>query len=165
MEGMEQKKKVSWMSWISRIFIILTPASVNKTNTEVTFSFWSKKSLFFCLTYFGLLSVAVYLQNMTMISQFKFSTSITDIFTMASTGAAGFGMALLPFFFASGIPLVSKLALDPDLSWPRYGLLGVTASLLVMAGTLLSSKTFEKKVFFESASKVHGKCITIKIST
>ena len=140
MEGIEQKKKVSWMSWMSRIFIILTPASVNKTNTKVTYSFWSKKSLFFCLAYFGLLSVAEYLRNLTMISEFKFSMSITNLFTLASVGAAGFGMALLPFFFASGIPLISKLALDPDLSWPKYGLFAVTANIFAMAGTLLSSK-------------------------
>ena len=33
MEEIEQEKKVSWMSWMSRIFIILTPAYLNKTKT------------------------------------------------------------------------------------------------------------------------------------
>ena len=55
---------------------------------------------------------------------------------MANTMAAGFGMVLMPFLLASGIPLISKLALDPDLSWPKFGLNSVSGVLLMIAGSI-----------------------------
>ena len=51
-------------------------------------------------------------------------------------------MAMWPFLFASGIPFIQKLALDSELTWPKYEHLELIAIVLRITGHILGKASF-----------------------
>ena len=129
------KEKTSLMSKLSKLMILLSPATTDRLKSRVNFKWFSIKTLVFSLCYYGLgagANVVGYLTGFTnQMSSLDLGTkNIIDTGTLFATLAVMVASQTFPFFFASGIPSISGLALAKDLTIPKYGLLLILGSIL-----------------------------------
>ena len=126
--------ETSLMSSLSRLMILLSPATTDREKTMVNFKWLSRKTFVFSLFYFGFgaaSNLVAYLTGFT-----DQMTSLDATKNIIDTGSQFVSFAILvacqtfPYFFASGIPSISGLALAKDLSSPKYGLVFIFGTLL-----------------------------------
>ena len=136
------------MSKLSRVTILLTPATSDMMKKRVKFKMLSVKTVVFTICYFGLavgVSLVSYLtgfsQQLSSIDQTK---SIIDTGSKFASFAVMAACQAFPFLIAHGIPSISGLALANDLTSPKYGLLLIFGNLLspfaFFLGKIYSSK-------------------------
>ena len=125
------KPSLTWMSWLSRMVILISPASVDQGWTVVKFKFFSRSTLLYFVIYFGpmLLAVIVSFFNgeiIQFVTKCFFDTLATynvmdsiSLFVMTTALPLS---TMIPFAAFTGVPSISSLALAEDLLWPKYGL-------------------------------------------
>ena len=59
MESSKTMSSLTWMSWLSKIFNLISPASLDKESYTVKFKFFSRATLFHSLFLFGPLLLAI----------------------------------------------------------------------------------------------------------
>lgn len=142
------KEKTTWMSSLSQLMILLSPASTDKGNTGLNFKWLSWKTLLFSLGYFGLGSASSFVQKLTGFSDqlsFGETKSIIDRGSQFANFAVLAAIFTLPFFFTSGVPSVSGHALAKDLTSPKYGLVFSLGGLLNSIASILGIISIQSK--------------------
>ena len=132
--------KSSLMSSLSRLMILLSPATTDRGKTRVNFRWLSWKTLLFALGYFGLgfaTSLVSYLTGFTDQLSLDKTKNIIDTGSQIASFAVLFATNTLPFLLASGIPSISRLALAKEMTSPKYGLVFVLGSLLYTTSLIL----------------------------
>ena len=127
------REKASLMSSLSRLVILLSPATTDRGNNRLSFKWLSMKTLVFSLCYFGLGFGAYLVSYLTgFMDQMSLGKtgSIIETGSKLASGAVMAATYTLPFILASGIPSISELALAEDLTCPKYGLSFILGSLL-----------------------------------
>ena len=149
-ESSEMMSSLTWMSWLSKIFILISPASLDKESYTVKFKFFSRASLFHSIFLFGPLLLAIlasaingnHLQILSKSWVFTYETYNTvdfvSVFMMSLILPFSF---VSPFFIAIGIPSIPSLALARDLTWPKNGGWSILGTIL-----LLTAEVFGKMV-------------------
>ena len=139
------EKKTSLMSKLSRLMILLSPATYHRENAMVNFNWFSVKTLVYVLCLFGPFAVVDLIGYKTGFHQQMFSLDQTKNIIDTGSQVAGFAMMVassaLPFLFASGIPSVTELALRSNLAHPKYGLVFIFGSLLATVYVFLGEYT------------------------
>ena len=137
------KERSSLMSSLSRLMILLSPATTDKENTRVNFKWFSVKVFVYTICNFGPFAGTNLISYFTgfndQLSGLNPATSknIIDIGSELASMAVAVSASVFPFLFASGIPSISGLALSRDLTGPKYGLVFVFGSLLAYVGMFL----------------------------
>ena len=126
----------SLMSSLSQLIILLSPATIDRQNSRINFKWVSRKALVFCLCFFGLFlgvnlfgHLTGFYQHLSTLNQLE-SRNIIDYGSILASFAMMPAQSAFPFFFASGSPFISELAMTSDLMWPNHGLLYTGGSLL-----------------------------------
>ena len=140
------KPSLTWMSWLSRMVILISPASVDQGWTVVKFKFFSRSFLLYFVIYSGpiLLAVIVSVFNgeiIQVVTKCFFDTLATynimdsiSIFVMITALPLS---ALIPFAAFTGVPSISSLALAEDLLWPKYGLCSLSGAAFFISANAL----------------------------
>ena len=142
-----EEDRLSWMSRLSRIIVILTPASMDvwvaiilwliwgsicllsfRARREITFKLLSVKTLIHCIWYFAPIAAIFFLYNMEIMQDAKklsqealAEKNLIDQLSQHTMFSFGGLFVLHPFLIASGLPNISELALATDLRFPKYG--------------------------------------------
>ena len=147
-----------WMSWLSKIFILISPASLDKESYTVKFKFFSRATLFHSLFLFGpmllaILASAINGNHLQIISKswvFTYETYNTvdfvSVFMMSLILPFSF---ISPFLIAIGSPSIPSLALAHDLTWPKNGGWSILGTIL-----LLTAEVFGKRAVPRQKDKV-----------
>ena len=136
------REKPSLMSKFSRLMIKVSPATTDRGNTRVNFKKLSLKTVVFSILYLGFLPASNLVNYLT---GFTDQLSLVKAKSIIDTGSQFANLAVitasmsLPFFFASGIPSISRLALAKDLTCPKYGLVFILGSLLYGIALILGN--------------------------
>ena len=123
------------MSSLSRLMILLSPATTDKENTRVNFKWFSMKTLVFSLCYIGLGAAPFLVSSLTgftshlVLDQTK---NIIDTGSQFATLAALSTYSTFPFVLTTGVPAISGLALAKDLTSPKYGLIFILGIILAI---------------------------------
>ena len=142
----EIKQSLTWMSWLSRMIIAISPVSVNDGWTVVKFKFFSRATLLHLLFFFGPMLLFVLASNFNGDHSkivMKSIVSTSETYNIIDFLSSFFMMFILPFscaipfLMSTGIPSISSLALSGDLCWPKYGFLGPLGAFLLMSADLL----------------------------
>ena len=137
----DEKTRLMWK--LSRMMILLSPATTDRGNTRVNFKWLSWKTLVFTLCYVGLLAAANLVNFLTGFNSQIYSldqtTNIIDTGSEFAHLAVRVATITLPFIFASGLPFISGLALKKDLTSPNIGLVFILGSLLNMFAELFGN--------------------------
>ena len=143
-----QREKTTLMSSLSRLMILLSPATTDSENKRVNFKWLSMKTLMFSLGFFGLgtaANIIAYMTGFTSELSMDNTKSIIDIGSQIASLAVMAATTAFPFLFASGIPSISKLALAKDMTSSKYGLVFILGSLLgFLSGNLGKCSTHTK---------------------
>ena len=122
-ESSEMMSSLTWMSWLSKIFILISPASLDKESYTVKFKFFSKATLFHSLFLFGpmllaILASAINGNHLQIISKswvFTYETYNTvDFFSVIMMSLILPFSFISPFLIAIGSPSIPSLALAQD---------------------------------------------------
>ena len=141
------KPSLTWMSWFSRMIIVVSPVSVDKGWTCARFKFFSRATLLHLVCFFGpmllLLIIAVFndnlVQTLTKAIIGTFGTyNLIDSVSLFLTIAIIHLSNILPIILSAGIPKISVLALAGDLRWPKYGFFMLSGAFLYVAANLFS---------------------------
>ena len=141
-----EEDRLSWMSRLSRIIVILTPASMDvwvaiilwmiwgicllsfRARREITFKLLSLKTLIHCIWYFAPIAAIFFLYNMEIMQDAKrlskealAEKNLIDQLSQYTMFSFGSLFVFYPFLIASGLPNISELALATDLRFPKYG--------------------------------------------
>ena len=139
------EEKTSLMSKLSRLMILLSPATYDRENAKVNFKWFSVKTSLYVLCFFGPFLVVDLIGYLTGFHQQILSLDPTKNIIDIGSQVAAFAMLIassaLPFLFGSGIPSVTELALRSDLAHPKYGLLFIFGSLLSTVYVILGEYT------------------------
>ena len=142
------KERTSPMSSLSRLMILLSPATTDRDNSRVYFKWLSLKTFVFGLCFFGLfLGVDLFgyqtgfYKHISSLNQVE-GRNIIDYGSQLASFAMMPAQSALPFFFASGTPSISQLALTSDLRWPNYGLMYICGSLLAASYVILGKALY-----------------------
>ena len=134
------RENSSLMSRVSRLMILLSPATTDREKTRVNFKWFSVKLFLYSLCYFGLFAIVNLVSYLTGLNDqlsdlnpFK-SKNIIDAGSELASMAVAVSAFVFPFLFASGIPSISGLALTKDLASPKYGKVYIFGSLLAYMG-------------------------------
>ena len=130
------KETPSLMSSLSQLIILLSPATIDRQNSRLNFKWISRKTLVFGLCFFGpFLGVNLFgyltgfYQHLSSLNQLE-SRNIIDYGSILASFAMMPAQSAFPFFFASGAPFITEVAMTSDLRWPNHGLLYTCGSLL-----------------------------------
>ena len=130
----------SLMSSLSRLMILLSQATTDTEKTRVNFKWLSMKTFVFSLFYFGFgasSNLVAYLTGFTdQMSSLDPTKNIIDVGSQFASFVVLGASQTFPFFFTSGIPSISGLALAKDLTTPKYGLVFILGSLLTTFATI-----------------------------
>ena len=142
----EKKPSLTWMSWLARLIIAISPVSVDDGKSDVKFKFFSRATFLHLLFFYGpmLLFVLASLINGDH-SQIVVESLVDTFETYNSVDSLSifFMMLILPMsiiitvFMSSGIQSIASLALAEDLSWPKYGFLCLVGSFLIFFADVL----------------------------
>ena len=155
----EIKHSLTWMSWLARMIIVISPVSVNEGWTDVKFKFFSRATFLHLLVFLGPMLIFVLASTFNGDHSQILTKSIVDTFktyNLVDSLSLLFMLLILPtacvipFFTSIGIPCISSLALAGDLRWPKYGILGPVGALLFFFSSILceyisATSTFLKK--------------------
>ena len=142
------KPSLTWMSWLSRMVILISPTSVDQEWTVVKFKFFSRATLFHSLFLFGPMLLAIFastingnhLQILSKSWVFTYETYNTVDFVSVFMVSLILPFSFIsPFFIAIGIPSIPSLALAQDLTWPKNGGWSIFGTIL-----LLTAEVFGK---------------------
>ena len=140
------KPSLTWMSWLSRMVILISPASVDQGWTVVKFKFFSRSFLLYFVIYSGpiLLAVIVSVFNgeiIQVVTKCFFDTLATynvmdsiSLFVMTTALPLS---TMIPFAAFTGVPSISSLALAEDLLWPKYGLCSLSGVAFFISANAL----------------------------
>ena len=145
------KPSLTWMSWFSRMIIVVSPVSVDKGWTSARFKFFSRATLLHLVCVFGpmllLVLVSSFNGNLTQIL-IKSFVGTFETYTWVDSLSMFFMILLLPvcscvipMLMATGIPIIPSLALAEDLCWPKHGICGLLGALLFMSANTLGKNT------------------------
>ena len=145
------KPSLTWMSWFSRMIIVVSPVSVDKGWTSVKFKFLSRATLLHLVCVFGpmllLVLVSSFNGNLTQIL-IKSFVGTFETYTWVDSLSMFFMILLLPvcscvipMLMATGIPIIPSLALAEDLCWPKHGICVLLGALLFMSANTLGKNT------------------------
>ena len=123
-ESSEMMSSLTWMSWLSKIFILISPASLDKESyTTVKFKFFSRATLLHSLFLFGPMLLAIlasaingnHLQILSKSWVFTYETYNTVDFVSVIMMSLILPFSFVsPFLIAIGIPSIPSLALAQD---------------------------------------------------
>ena len=163
----EVKPSLTWMSWLCRMIIFISPASVDKGWTAIKFKFFSRSTFLHLFFFFGPMPILVlascingdHSQIMMKSWVGTFETynlvdALSVFFMMLALPMA----CIIPFLMSTGISSISSLALARDLSWPKYGIFGPLGAFLFWSADLLGEymiacNDFIKKKDLKSLAK------------
>ena len=142
----ETNPTLTWMSWLCRMIILISPASVDKGWTAIKFKFFSRATFLHLLFFFGpmpilLLASAIDGDHSRIV--YKSLVFTFETYNLIDSLSVFFMMLVLPlscaipFLMATGIPCISSLALARDLSWPKYGIIGPLGAFLFWSANAL----------------------------
>ena len=142
----EIKHSLTWMSWLSRMIIAISPVSINEGWTDVKFKFFSRATFLYLVVFLGPMLIFVLASIVNGDHNQIVMKSIVGTFktyNLVDSLSVFFMMLILPmscvipFFMSTGIPSISSLALAGDLHWPKYGILGPVGALLFWSADIL----------------------------
>ena len=146
LEGSEVKPSLTGMSWLCRMIIVISPASVDKGWTAIKYKFFSRANLLHLLFFFGPMPILVLASIFNgdhseiivkawvgTFKTYKLVDSLSVFFMMLVLPMS----CVIPFLMSTGIPCVSRLALARDLSWPKCGIFGPLGALLFWSADVL----------------------------
>ena len=141
-ESSEMMSSLTWMSWLSKIFILISPASLDKESyTTVKFKFFSRATLFHSLFLFGPMLLAIlasaingnHLQILSKSWVFTYETYNTVDFVSVLMMSLILPFSFIsPFLIAIGSPSIPSLALAQDLTWPKNGGWSILGTILLL---------------------------------
>ena len=140
------KPSLTWMSWLARAIIVISPVSSNKGWTDLKLKFFSKATLIYLLLFYGpmlLLVVASIINGdhsqivmESMIILFK-TYNLIDSFSVFFMLLFLPMSCIIPFKMSTGSPSISSIALARYHSWPKYGIIGLVGAFLFLPANSL----------------------------
>ena len=112
----------------------------SREKREISFKFFSLKTLLHCLWYFAPISTMVFLSTTQIMQDAKkisieamATKNVVDRFSQYFVYISSAVHALHPFLIGAGLPKISELALANDLKFPKNGFLILLASFFLLA--------------------------------
>ena len=140
------KPSLTWMSWLSRMVILISPASVDQEWTVVKFKFFSKATLIYLAIFF----VPVFLWLLVTVIDGNLiqltikcvvgavaTYNIMDLISIFSMISILHLSTMIPLALSTGVPWISSLALADDLTWPKYGFCGILGAAFFISANAL----------------------------